>query len=254
MTRTMVDAYLASNWPDTGWDLGAAYINGTSTSQNYATARLRFPHAHILTITTDATFADADICDCESGDYTPGRAATWARWRIATGHRPTIYSNRATWPLILDALRSETVNPADVDWWASTLDGTEGPDVACPDGNTYRAVAVQYAQGPQGRYDLSIVYDDTWHPTPRTAALGSLVPVTTAPTAGALRRRKRMLVIVSDGTEQWLCGVPDNAALSTGWRHHLANPAIGAAWARQLGVDDVPTDPSFVHEIANIVA
>lgn len=247
MTRTMVDAYLASNWPDAGWDLGAAYINGTSTSQNYATARLRFPTAQILTISTDGSFTDADIYDVENGDYTPPRAAAVARWQITRGRRPTLYSARDTWPQIVAALQAETVTLDQVDWGASTLDGTQGPDVACPDGNTYRAVFVQYTQGPAGRYDLSIVYDDTWHPAPQPPPPPAVIVVPS-------RRRKRMLVIVSDGNEQWLCGIPEAAALSTGWKHHLASPDVAASWAKQLGVEDVPTDPSFVNAIENVVA
>lgn len=246
MTRTMVDAYLASNWPATGWQLGAAYINGTRTASNYKTARLLYPDAQILTVTVDGTLTDADACDCETGDYTPASAAAWANWRHTRGFRPCIYSARATWPLIVEELYKLGLMLSEVDWWASTLDGTLGPYVECPDGLIYNAVAVQYTQGGHGRYDLSLVYDDTWHAlTPPPSPLSVLV----APA----RKRKQMLVIVSDGTEQWLCFIPETGPLSAGWKHHLPNPAVGAAWAKQLAVTDVPTDPDFANGITTIV-
>lgn len=162
MTRTLIDAVSIANWPHYGWDLAACYVNGSDTSDNYATARLYFPHAQLLGITTDGSLTVTEICDCETGDYTPEAAAAWAGHIITLGHRPTIYASRSTWPLVVAALNQIGIASTEVDWWASTLDGTMGP-VFNLNGAIYTAVAVQYVTVPPG-YDLTVVYDDTWHP------------------------------------------------------------------------------------------
>ena len=168
----MLDALHIDNLPDVGWDLLACYVNGAlpESANNYATARLRFPNAQILTITVNGALVTADVCDCESGDYTPQAAAAWAAWMIGQGRRPTVYASRSTWPLVVAELANLGVSAGAVDWWATTLDNTMGPSVTCTNGTAYPAVAVQYTD--TGGYDVSVVYDDGWHPAAVPAPAG----------------------------------------------------------------------------------
>lgn len=156
MSRVLVDSASAA-WPASGWDLLAAYINGIDTSHNYADACARFPSriSDIKTITVDGSLTEADICDCENGDYNITSAANWIHWRIQNGVRPTLYANRTTYPAVVASLNSAyNLGAKDFDWWASTLDGTQ---------NVPGAVAVQYFDN--GSVDFSIVWEDSWFPS-----------------------------------------------------------------------------------------
>ena len=161
--RVMVDSDQEA-WPDEGWDIIAAYINGTRTWDNYNAAKLRFPNSQILSITVngDPTYI-ADICDCEEFDYTVTNCAQWVNNMINLGRRPTVYCSRSTRVAVVASLNSAYGIKVDqVDWWIATLDGTQEVD---------GAVAVQYLD--DGAIDWSIVWDDAWHP--------SLVPIPPVP-------------------------------------------------------------------------
>lgn len=145
MTRTMYDSlYNLSSIPWQPGNLIMAYINGVVSAGNYAEAMALFPKAQILSVTTNGDpNALAEICDCETGDYTPQRAAAW---RVA-GSGSTIYASRYTWPIV----RSLIPASLPTSWLATTLDGTT--DVP-------GSVGVQYTD--TGLYDISIITDDTW--------------------------------------------------------------------------------------------
>jgi hypothetical protein len=126
-----------------------AYINGVVSSENYAQALLLYPQAQIGTITTNGDVnAKALICDCETGDYTPQKAAQW----VINGSGQTIYASRSTWPIV----RRLIPGNIPVDWFATTLDGTT--DVP-------GSVAVQYYDN--GYYDTSFITDNNWFPAPQ---------------------------------------------------------------------------------------
>lgn len=155
MTRIMYDSY-SKQWPEQ-WDKLACYINGIYTSDNYSTALSKFPtrYADILTITVNGDpNVDANICDCETGDYTITAAANWIAQQIQKGKRPTLYGSRSTYPAVVAALNmGHKIQAAQFDWWAATLDGTQQVD---------NAVAVQYLDN--GQWDTSIIWSDTWYP------------------------------------------------------------------------------------------
>lgn len=157
MTRTMGDAVDVTNLPS-GLDLYAGYINGVYTAQNYSQLRARFPTAHILTVSVNASLVTADIADCENGDYTPKSAAQWAKWMHDGGKRPTVYCNRGNYGSVASELTLVgLLFGLDVDCWLSTLDGTKTS-------NLPGVVAIQYTDNG-GLWDETIVYSDTWHPT-----------------------------------------------------------------------------------------
>lgn len=132
-----------------------AYINGKYTSSNFAEVRARFPTAIIYRVTVDGSMTIAELIDCENGDYSPARAAETAKWQISQGFRPTIYANRITKSLVDTELAFFNLSfGKDVDWFASTLDGTT--DVP-------GSVAVQFTDNG-GAFDTSTITDDAWHP------------------------------------------------------------------------------------------
>lgn len=145
MTRLMYDSlYNLKSIPWKPGDLIMAYINGAISSGNYAEARVLFPEAQILSITTNGNpLAKANICDCETGDYTPQAAAAW----VTQGSGSTIYASLNTWPAV-----RRLINPAiPVNWLATTLNGNT---------NVPGSVGVQYLD--TGLYDITLVTDDNW--------------------------------------------------------------------------------------------
>jgi hypothetical protein len=95
----------------------AGYIDGLYAWS--AAQWARFPGQHV-TITVFGA-AGARVADVERGDLTPAQGADWARREIAAGRRPTIYSDRSTWPEVIKLLGSQALQ---VDWWAADPTGT----------------------------------------------------------------------------------------------------------------------------------
>jgi hypothetical protein len=92
-----------------------------------------------------------DVLDVEKGDASPADLPGWCDRFQRPGRRaPTGYCNRDSWPACRAAVGARRV-----DWWISTLDGTQ--DVP-------GAVAVQYAGSAMtgGHYDLSVILDPSW--------------------------------------------------------------------------------------------
>jgi len=163
MTRTMGDSVTVGNIPFTV-DIAAVYINGIFAADPQVVAR-RFPADRHVTVWIDVNGTmpqRAQVFDVEKGNGIPANAPAWIDARRAVVHTslPTIYCGRATLPAVEAACKAAGLLPArDYQLWISTLDGTHytGPGV----------VACQYQGGPTAKYDLSVVYDDAWHPLPK---------------------------------------------------------------------------------------
>jgi hypothetical protein len=115
----------------------------------------RFPGAVRIGIAVRASTNNGDVLDCEPGNATPAECPGWVKLRQAAGLAvPTIYMSLFLWPQVQDACRG-----LEVAWWVAQWTGQ--PHVIGG------AAAVQYADSVTsgGDYDLSAVYDDTWHPS-----------------------------------------------------------------------------------------
>ncbi len=156
MTRIMADSITAADIVPNP-DLVAGYVNG-----NYAwtTADWQmFGQAGQVRINVTGGLNLGNCLDIETGDATPGHAAAWFDARHAAGTTNlAIYCSRDTLPAVRAAMGARHYYV-----WLATLDGTRGPFPGI--------AAVQWAGQAQthGHYDLSEVYDDTWHPAPGPA-------------------------------------------------------------------------------------
>lgn len=115
----------------------------------------------------------ATVADIEPGCFTvPDGIALIREWISQGRPHPTAYHDRAEWGAVSGA--GLDLNFAH---WVATLDGTLVSDGV-------RAPVVQFAPAAVlgVHADLSIVWDDTWHPMPSgptPAQLGSLVKLAT---------------------------------------------------------------------------
>jgi hypothetical protein len=146
MTRTMYDSINATSIPLDA-EMVAGYGNGEFTWT--AAAWARFPHArHVRIDVTGTDPAGCGVLDVERGDATPAAAGPWILARLGHG-RAVIYCNLSTLPAVQSAARGLDYSLWLADWTghAHQVGG---------------AIAVQYRNTPG--YDLSVVYDDSWHP------------------------------------------------------------------------------------------
>jgi hypothetical protein len=126
----------------------------------------RFPNSVALSIVVNAVDI-GDILDVERSDASPTDVPGWVRrFNRPNRRKPTIYSDRNTWPQIVAALEAAGMSAGSVDWWAATLDGTQV---------VAGAVAVQYID--TGAYHESIILDETWV----TGKGGSVITDTVVP-------------------------------------------------------------------------
>lgn len=150
MPRTMYDSVTASDIPK-GGDLVAGYGNGVYkwSAADWA----RFPHA--VHVRIDVIGDDPEGCgvlDVEQGDATPETAAVWARKRQALGFRAVIYTARSNVAAVQAACRGISR----IGYWVADWTGSAHRV------GIRELIAVQYKNTPG--YDVSAVYDDTWHP------------------------------------------------------------------------------------------
>ncbi len=139
----MYDSVSASLIPTTA-EVVAGYADGLYAWS--AADWARFPNAVKLSIAVHPA-NQADVLDIENGDATPSDAPGWCdRFHRPGRRRPTLYCSRAAWPSV-----KYFVGARQVDYWISTLDGTQ---------TVAGAVAVQYTD--TGQYDLSNIQDPTW--------------------------------------------------------------------------------------------
>jgi hypothetical protein len=134
----------------------AAYANGRY--QNYEQARVRFPRIPVVSIAVN-TSGFAHVLDIEQGDATPEQFHGWATAVANRGvRRPTAYCSRSTATAVLRSAPPGVVT----DLWLADWSGTAHP-LSLPRANV---VAVQFAapgHGSPGHYDVSAVFDDSWH-------------------------------------------------------------------------------------------
>lgn len=102
----------------------------------------------------------ATVVDIEPGLYTVANGV--ARFRQFVSERrptPAVFHDRNDWPAITSALTGVPARH-----WVATLDGT-----CSPEGQHPAAVQIIGAAQLGFHADLSIVWDDTWHPLPAAA-------------------------------------------------------------------------------------
>ena len=152
---TAYDSVSVGSLPIDG-DCYFGYSNGLYTNLNAVS--LRFPHKPVKSITVwgmDTLALMSDVCDCETGDYTPTLAAQWAGRKIVAGYgRPTIYCNTSTYDSVVSALLAVGLAfGPDVDWWEAHYDNV--PVLSSNPGT----IGKQYQSLPS--YDVSVV-DPVW--------------------------------------------------------------------------------------------
>lgn len=179
------------------------YVDGSDPeiAGNYAAVVKRFPHAHIVSVTTTGR-NPAMMCDCEKYDLTPAMVRTWALRRLYSGPWPLVYSNVSTKPSIFPEMVGIPWS-----WWAADWTGT--PHLV-PDSS-----ATQYANPATsgGDYDVSIMLP---------ALFQYLFPKPATPT-----RRKVDMILINNGVTQYvLC--------SDGTKVPVDDPADLAALATVL--------------------
>lgn len=152
MTRIGGDsANLASN--PAGVDVAFYYVNGSLGVATQEQAQARHPGKLVLGIDVNGSAPSAAVRDWETGD----KGGSLEQWVIdhnkASGKKDaTVYCNRSTIAEVRQLTGSQVLGQ-DYWLWVSTLDGT----LYTGDG----VVACQVAT--IGGYDLSVIWDDSWH-------------------------------------------------------------------------------------------
>ncbi len=131
------------------------YVDGLYAWSSADIDRFKDAKKAIARITVFGDWRAACIGDVETGDMTPADAAVFVRAR--NRFRPdtaVIYCNRSTLPAVEEACAGLHYRRWVADWTGQphTIPGVQ------------RLVAVQYVNHPG--YDLSVVFDDRWHPNP----------------------------------------------------------------------------------------
>jgi len=161
VTRTMVDSTDANALP-AGTTMGAGYLDGRWPS--YAPMVRRFPTAvHVAIVVSPID--DGDVADVENGDLTPAQLPEWVQERRAAIDRPCGYCNRDNLDAVDLALFAAGIPVHAAVLWVATLDGTV---VSGLSRHGYAIVACQNRSAAMnaGDYDSSLVFDDTWMPSP----------------------------------------------------------------------------------------
>ena len=154
----MFDSVTISDIPKGAGMIGA-YANGRWA--NYPEARRTFPTETVVSISVNGHHNElAHVLDVERGDSDPVAFVPWAT-AMADQHvvRPTAYINLGAVGQLM-AYQPHGIVP---DLWVADWTG-EPHSLTIPGAHV---VAVQYAapgHGSWGHFDVSAVYDDTWHP------------------------------------------------------------------------------------------
>ena len=123
------------------------YVDGADPeiAGNYAAVVKRFPHAHVVSVTTTGRNR-AMMCDCEKYDLSPAMVRTWADNDLYLGPLPLVYSSVSRYSRVRSAM-----TPLQWTWWAADWTGT--PHLVD------RSSATQYADPATsgGDYDLSVM-------------------------------------------------------------------------------------------------
>jgi len=154
----MLDSITVGNLPP-GADAYAGYVNGNWPT--YPAVKTRFPGVPVLSIAVTPA-ADAECCDCESGDLTPGQVPAWVRRQLTRDvTRPVVYCSASIAGAVLRDLATAGIKRNEVRLWSAHYAGRHicGPGV-CPypqaDGTQWR----DNAPGANGsRVDESLLHD-----------------------------------------------------------------------------------------------
>ena len=159
MTRIGGDSVnLAAN--PAGVDVAFYYVNGTEGVCTEAEAQARHPGKLVLGIDVLGTSPAAAVRDWETGDKS-GSLEQWVTdHNKASGVKDAcVYCNRSTIAEVRQLTGSQVLGQ-DYVLWVATLDGTlyAGPGVGLCQVATI------------GGYDLSVIWDDGWHPSQDSTA------------------------------------------------------------------------------------
>jgi hypothetical protein len=111
VTLVMYDSVTPANLPS-GGDAYLGYVDGRWAT--YAEVKARFPTARHLSL---AVFPqdDAEGCDCENGDLTPGQVPSWVRRQMTRGQwRPVVYASASVMNSILGGLAAAGITRSQV--------------------------------------------------------------------------------------------------------------------------------------------
>jgi hypothetical protein len=170
MTRTMFDSTTIQDIPA---DAQMVCYYPHDPEFDPTTAQLdRFnpENTVLLKIDNDGNFPkDCQILDVETGAATLADAPKWLQDYDASP-RATFYCNASTLPALVRVIKAVAPNPShEYVFWVAEWDGKA--DEYSYEGIT--VVAKQYAAPGYGvpndgnhNYDLSVVWDDSWHPQP----------------------------------------------------------------------------------------
>lgn len=155
--RLMFDSTTIADIPRTAL-MVAAYANGRFA--NYPQARSLFPGKPVVSISVNGAHHQlAHVLDIEGGDATIRDFLPWATAMANQGVvRPTAYASLGTATKLLELQPLGRI----ADLWVAHWTGSPHT-VALRGANV---VAVQFSapgHGSAGHYDVSAVYDDTWH-------------------------------------------------------------------------------------------
>jgi hypothetical protein len=102
--------------------------------------------------------AIATVADIEPGALTVAQGVSVMRQWLSEGRAGvTAYHDRSEWPAV-----NQQLGPTVVYHWVATLDGTANPLGEYPD-----VVQVLAAKSLGFAADLSVVWQDNWHPVPQ---------------------------------------------------------------------------------------
>jgi len=159
----MLDSITVANLPP-GADAYGAYVDGNWPT--YPAVKTRFPGVPVLSIAVSPA-ADAECCDCESGDLTPGQVPAWVRRQLTRGvTRPVVYCSASIAGAVLRDLATAGVKREQVRLWSAHYAGKHicGPGVCSypqADGTQWR----DSAPGANGSLvDESLLADSFFGP------------------------------------------------------------------------------------------
>lgn len=194
--------------------LVAVYVDGHYANAD-AAAR-RFKRARFVRITVLGTTLEAHVCDCETGDLTPGTAARWAKAKNVKGDHPTIYCSESVVPSVVAECHKLGLNRGkDYSIWQAHY----GVAPVLPKG----CVALQYTDhGPRtplhplgAHYDLSVVaaYWPGVDPVPATTPAPNLPSKSASADLGQVAAIRNRLVRFRKAHPVWAKGAGFGAAV-----------------------------------------
>jgi hypothetical protein len=140
-------------------EMVATYCSGIGAVRLHD-VKAHWPNAKLVRVNVDANPTLGDCLDVENGDATPDHLDEWAKARLAAGVPPenlAVYCDRSTLPAVQAATSLHLFH------WVATLDGTLVVHGYKP---LHSPAAVQCIGGNAAgaNVDISIVFEDGWHP------------------------------------------------------------------------------------------